>query len=144
MSDPSEDGSSSSSESDASTLTIPVRQPNHDESQDDPDTDEEDIDRPPLQRDSPSPQPSVDNPPFILLNGPEGERALNEKFREFWMASIAEGFRDDLEEIRKEPNLGPSRLALLIQSLASGADVFSSSSAGGRVNEVEVVSDQLP
>ena len=43
----------------------------------------------------------------------------------------------------QEPNLGPSRLALLIESLASGADVFSSSSADGSVNEMEVVLDQL-
>ena len=44
----------------------------------------------------------------------------------------------------QEPNLGPSRLALLIESLASGADVFSSNSVGGCVNEMEVVLDQLP
>lgn len=56
---------------------------------------------PPLQRDSPSPQPAVDIPPFIPPNTPESEQALKEKFRKFWMASIAEGFKDDLEEIRK-------------------------------------------
>ncbi|KAF8446322.1 hypothetical protein L210DRAFT_3529629, partial [Boletus edulis BED1] len=60
------------------------------------------------------------------------------------MASIAKGFKDDLEEIRKEPNLGPSRLALLIESFASGADVFSSNSAGSSLNEMETVLDQLP
>ncbi|KAN0088222.1 hypothetical protein V8E55_005279, partial [Tylopilus felleus] len=98
---------------------------------------------PPAQRDSPSPQPNVDIPPFMLPNAPESEKALKERFRKFWMASIAEGFKDDLEEIRKEPNLGPSRLALLIESLASGADVFSSNSVGGCVNEMEVVLDQL-
>lgn len=82
---------------------------------------------------------------------------MKDKFRKFWMASIADGFRDDLEEIRKvcfpcrpimifltlvqcqEPNLGPSRLSLLIDSLASGADVFSSSrSEKSTINEVEV------
>ena len=56
---------------------------------------------PPLHRDSPSPQPNVDIPPFIPPNAPESERALKENFRKFWMASIAEGFKDDLEEIRK-------------------------------------------
>lgn len=83
-----------------------------DESQDDSDSDEEDVDipvpssrpahpEPPLQRDSPSPQHNVDIPPFIPNNAPESEQALKEKFRKFWMASIAEGFKDDLEEIRK-------------------------------------------
>jgi len=62
------------------------------------------------------------------------------KFRQFWMSSVADGFRDDLEEIRKEPYLGSSRLALLIDSIASGADVFSSSSSNDLgVNEMEVI-----
>jgi len=52
------------------------------------------------------------------------------------MASVADGFRDDLEEIRKEPNLGTARLSLLIDSLASGAEVFTSASG---VDEMEVV-----
>lgn len=83
-----------------------------DESQDDSDPGVEGVDMslpssrpgrpgPPLQRDSPSPQPTVEIPPFILPNAPESEQALKEKFRKFWMASIAEGFKDDLEEIRK-------------------------------------------
>jgi hypothetical protein len=29
------------------------------------------------------------------------EQLMKERFRKFWMASIADGFRDDLEEIRK-------------------------------------------
>jgi len=172
VSDSSSSEEDSSSSSDASkTVTSPVRQPkpsenadaddedkessSSDASEDDSDTDDENVaiskpssrpgpHEPPLQRDSPSPQPGVAIPPFIPPNAPEGEQVLKDKFRKFWMASIAEGFKDDLEEIRKEPNLGPSRLALLIESLASGADVFSSSSAGGCVNEMEVVLDQLP
>ncbi|KAF8550266.1 hypothetical protein OG21DRAFT_1514220 [Imleria badia] len=164
------DSSSSEDSSDTSTpektVTIPVRQPKTSENADtdessssessdeseESDPGEEDVDisvpsrhpAPLLQRDSPSPQPKVDIPPLVTPNAPESEKALKEKFRKFWMASIAEGFKDDLEEIRKEPNLGPSRLALLIESLASGADVFSSSSAAGCVNEMEVVLDQLP
>lgn len=64
------------------------------------------------------------------------------------MASIADGFRDDLEELHKEPNLTQSRLGLLIDSLASGADVFMtggpSSDSVNRglesgVNEMEIV-----
>ncbi|EIW81910.1 hypothetical protein CONPUDRAFT_89449 [Coniophora puteana RWD-64-598 SS2] len=90
---------------------------------------------------SPSPPPTKrDIPPFLPPTSAPGaaekEQALRDNFRRFWMASIAEGFKDDLEEIRKEPNLGPSRLALLIDSLASGADVFG---AEGDVNEMEVV-----
>jgi len=75
-------------------------------------------------------------------NDAQNEQILKDRFRKFWMASVADGFKDDLEEIRKEPNLGTSRLALLIDSLASGADVFSSSSQPGdpqAVNEMEVV-----
>ncbi|KAI6099134.1 hypothetical protein F5141DRAFT_1144913 [Pisolithus sp. B1] len=96
-------------------------------------------------RDSPSPPPPsvVATPPFINPGSPEDELALKEKFRKFWMASLAEGFKDDLEVIRKEPNLGQSRLALLIESLAAGAEVFSSTSTDGNVNEMEVVVDEL-
>ena len=120
---------SSSSSSDASTpkktVTIPVRHPkpsenvdadkddvssSSDESQDYSDEEHIDIPMPsskpghselPLQRGSPSPQPNVDIPPFIPPDAPESEQALKDKFRKFWMASIAEGFKDDLEEIRK-------------------------------------------
>ena len=73
------------------------------------------------------------------------------------MSAIVDGFKDDLEEIRKvcvamicfselsqvqfsfqEPNLGPSRLALLIDSLAAGAEVFSSND-DTTINEMDVV-----
>ncbi|KAI6040674.1 hypothetical protein EDC04DRAFT_2893858 [Pisolithus marmoratus] len=108
----------------------------------------------PSARNSPSPPPPsvVTIPPFINPGSPEDELALKEKFRKFWMASLAEGFKDDLEVIRKargrqlspaEPNLGQSRLALLVESLAAGAEVFSSTSTDGNVNEMEVVVDEL-
>ena len=29
------------------------------------------------------------------------EQEVKAKFRQFWMSSVADGFRDDLEEIRK-------------------------------------------
>ena len=90
------------------------------------------------------------------------EKELQNRFRQFWMSSVADGFKEDLEEIRKvsryfrllhtmlltchiffffkEPNLGTSRLALLIDSLAAGADVFSSSSVeNDTLNEMEVI-----
>jgi ribosome assembly protein 3 len=84
------------------------------------------------------------------------------------MASIADGFRNDLEELHKvrnlvlpavarklmlsgqEPNLTESRLSLLIDSLASGADVFMARPSGSAnrglesvsgANEMEIVLD---
>jgi len=73
----------------------------------------------------------------------QNEQLLKDRFRKFWMASVADGFKDDLEQIRKEPGLTSSRLAMLIDSLASGAEVFTSSAPAGRndVNEMEVVID---
>ncbi|KAG9092381.1 hypothetical protein FS749_015787 [Ceratobasidium sp. UAMH 11750] len=100
---------------------------------------------------SPSP-PSPAIPPFLPAPGTEGaqkrEEELRARFRKFWMASIADGFRDDLEELHKEPNLSESRLGLLIDSLASGADVFIAGPSGGAnrgfesasgENEMEIV-----
>ncbi|KAF8056597.1 hypothetical protein FPV67DRAFT_643353 [Lyophyllum atratum] len=92
---------------------------------------------------SPSPPPA-EIPPFINETDPKDknfqEEMMKAKFRKFWMASAADGFRDDLEEIRKEPNLGTSRLSLLIDSLASGADVFASGKSGD-INEMEIILD---
>ncbi|KAF8638115.1 hypothetical protein AX17_002435 [Amanita inopinata Kibby_2008] len=98
---------------------------------------------------SPSPSPPPPTlPTFLPENGSKddnvkNQQVLREKFRKFWMASAAEGFRDDLEQIRKEPNLNTSKLALLIDSLASGADVFTSSEKDGEngVNEINVILD---
>ncbi|KAF8511063.1 hypothetical protein BU17DRAFT_69777 [Hysterangium stoloniferum] len=80
-------------------------------------------------------------PPSTANVPSENEKALKEKFRTFWMSSVADAFKDDLEEIRKESNMTTSRLSLLIDSLASGADVFSSTMPSGEtaVNEMEVV-----
>ncbi|KAH9000559.1 hypothetical protein EDB86DRAFT_2904606 [Lactarius hatsudake] len=92
---------------------------------------------------SPSPPP-VDLPPFLPSEGSSGrteeEQALRSRFRQFWMASVADAFSDDLERIRKEPSMTKSRLALLIDSLASGGEVFSSRAGErGEMNEMEVV-----
>ncbi|KZT53359.1 hypothetical protein CALCODRAFT_440176 [Calocera cornea HHB12733] len=76
---------------------------------------------------SPSP-PSPALPPFVPQDDREQkEEQLKARFRKYWMASLADGFADDLDEIRKEPSMTKSRLEMLIDSLASGADVFSSS-----------------
>ena len=85
------------------------------------------------------------------------EQQLKDKFRQFWMSAIADGFKDNLEEIRKvwvamiylwdsnylthiyfpfqEPNLGSSRLAILIDSLVAGAEVYNDTT----INEMDVV-----
>ena len=87
------------------------------------------------------------------------------------MASVADAFADDLEQIRqvraystkqteftilnllyppsspvhlmpvlKEPNMTKSRLAILIDSLASGGEVFSSyARENGGLNEMDIV-----
>ncbi|KAI9438280.1 hypothetical protein H4582DRAFT_1954033 [Lactarius indigo] len=91
---------------------------------------------------SPSPPP-VDLPPFLPPEGSssraEEEQALRNRFRQFWMASVADAFSDDLERIRKEPSMTKSRLALLIDSLASGSEVFSSHAGeSGDMNEMEI------
>ncbi|KAG6879848.1 hypothetical protein C0992_010806, partial [Termitomyces sp. T32_za158] len=71
---------------------------------------------------SPSP-PSAAIPSFLQNANATEEELMKAKFRKFWMASVADGFKDDLEEIRKEPTLGTSRLAVLIDGLAAGGDV---------------------
>ncbi|KAF5309255.1 hypothetical protein D9619_012696 [Psilocybe cf. subviscida] len=94
---------------------------------------------------SPSPSPPPVALPSFLPSGEDAEESvvqekeLKDRFRQFWMSSVADGFRNDLEEIRKEPNLGTSRLALLIDSLASGAEVFTSTSSNTDINEMDVV-----
>ncbi|KAG2066784.1 hypothetical protein BDR04DRAFT_1233764 [Suillus decipiens] len=105
----------------------------------------------PNEKDTPRPRslspplPSAEIPSFLPPNPSADdqarEQAMKDKFRKFWMSSLAEGFKEDLEEIRKEPNLGPSKLALLIDSLAAGADIFtlSASASGTDMNEVDVV-----
>jgi len=53
---------------------------------------------------------------------------------------VADAFGDDLEQIRKEPDMTKSRLALLIDSLASGGEVFSSHvGEDGGLNEMDVI-----
>ncbi|RDB20233.1 hypothetical protein Hypma_012625 [Hypsizygus marmoreus] len=134
----SESSSDSSSESgsELETTTAPVAPPaNHVKS----------LPSKSRTRASPSPSPPPSTLPTFINPGQDEdkdaqEKVMKERFRKFWMASVADGFKDDLEQIRKEPNLGTARLSLLIDSLASGADVFASSSDGkGNINEVEVI-----
>ena len=56
---------------------------------------------------SPSP-PSAALPSFLPLENAEDdvgskEKELQNRFRQFWMSSVADGFKEDLEEIRKVP-----------------------------------------
>jgi len=79
---------------------------------------------------SPSPPPPKRAVPSFLpedANSAEEQAAqhqLKEKFRKFWMERMAAGFKGDLEQIRKEPNMDLNRISLLIDSLASGADAI--------------------
>jgi ribosome assembly protein 3 len=55
---------------------------------------------------SPSPSPPPTNaPPFLPPEGSsnraQDEQALRNRFRQFWMASVADAFADDLEQIRQ-------------------------------------------
>ncbi|KAF8518907.1 hypothetical protein JB92DRAFT_2901160 [Gautieria morchelliformis] len=138
------DTSSSSSSASSTSLTSSVRiaEPTKKSAASGP------SDPPPRRQPSRSPFPPDTTLPALLPADPATdagkgkEQALKAKFREFWMASIADGFKDDLEQIRKEPNMTTSRLGLLIDALASGADVFSSVAqpvSGNEVNEMEVV-----
>ncbi|THU79989.1 hypothetical protein K435DRAFT_785004 [Dendrothele bispora CBS 962.96] len=102
--------------------------------------------RVPVAREPSPPPPSAAIPSFIPENGAgsTNEQEMKDKFRKFWMSAVADGFKDDLEEIRKEPDLTTTKLSLLIDSLASGAEVFSSSGTSGdssaqRINEMEMV-----
>jgi hypothetical protein len=60
-----------------------------------------------LRQHSPSPSPPATLPSFLpssetANNDAESkEKELQDRFRQFWMTSVADGFKDDLEEIRK-------------------------------------------
>jgi len=94
-----------------------------------------------------SPSPSPPPVPSFLPTEPDGsvdtgsEKQLKDRFRKFWMQSVADAFQDDLAQIHKEPGMNKSRLAMLVDSLASGADVFASNSSPETcgVNEMDVV-----
>ncbi|KZT67057.1 hypothetical protein DAEQUDRAFT_729659 [Daedalea quercina L-15889] len=98
---------------------------------------------PPIRR-SPTPEPRrAPVPPFP--GDAQEEELMRQRFRKFWMASVTDAFSDDLGELRKEPNLTTPRLALLIDSLAAGADVFGSSHSTDEagINERDVIMGSL-
>lgn len=94
-----------------------------------------------------SPSPTPPPVPSFLPTKPDGstdtesEQALKDRFRTFWMQSVAGAFQDDLMQIHKEPGMNKSRLAMLVDSLASGADAFTSSSVSETrdVDEMDVL-----
>ncbi|TFK28595.1 hypothetical protein FA15DRAFT_753294 [Coprinopsis marcescibilis] len=92
----------------------------------------------PRQQSPSPPPPPTEIPSFLNSENEKEQELMKERFRKFWLASVADGFKDDLEEIQKEPNLGQSRLALLIDSLATGADVFTQKNENG-VSEMDIV-----
>ncbi|KAG9011851.1 hypothetical protein FRB90_007013 [Tulasnella sp. 427] len=107
----------------------------------------EDAETPVASR-TPSPEPTA-FPSFLPAKSAaaeaqereEKEKQMKERFRQFWMATVADEFKTDLEEIRKEPGLTQSRLAMLIEGLASSANTFQS--RDGDVNEMELVVDAI-
>ncbi|KAF5375632.1 hypothetical protein D9757_008509 [Collybiopsis confluens] len=81
----------------------------------------------------------------------DSESALQEKFRQFWMSSIVDGFKDDLDVIRKarfffsfDPTFTPSKLSVLIDSLAAGAEIYSSQPLSGRreASDMDIILEQ--
>jgi hypothetical protein len=72
------------------------------------------------RRPSPSPSPSpppTDPRPFLPPEGSssraQDEQALRSRFRQFWMASVADAFADDLEQIRQVRPQQTSEFAFL-------------------------------
>ncbi|GMK54419.1 hypothetical protein CspeluHIS016_0110050 [Cutaneotrichosporon spelunceum] len=95
------------------------------------------VERPRQPTLSPSPPPR-DIPSFLAAEGGEDDRRA--RFRRVYMEKIVEGFGGDLESMREsDPTLGPSRLQLLINSLAAGVDVFAEPSGDKGVDEVGVI-----
>jgi len=47
----------------------------------------------------------------------ERETALRERFRKFWMGSVADAFKDDLEQLRKVRDTSSSTLNRLANAL---------------------------
>ncbi len=117
---------------------------------------------------SPSPPPAAIPTIFdssIQNTKPEDEGRedrVQEKFKKFWMAAVVDAFQNDLEHLRtvgrlltlallfsplpqQKGDMTTDMLSLLIQSLASGADVYThtQSSAPGqsRFDEMELVID---
>ncbi len=73
----------------------------------------------------PSPPPANAPPPFLPSEGSssraQDEQALRNRFRQFWMASVADGFADDLDQIRQVRRLSQTQilLSLLFSSCRS-------------------------
>ncbi|KAF9069215.1 hypothetical protein BDP27DRAFT_1447810 [Rhodocollybia butyracea] len=94
---------------------------------------------------SPGPiPPSATRIPSFLpgkeaVDAKEADQALREKFTKFWMNNIVEGFKDELETIRKDPAFTTSKLSMLVDSLASGAEVFTSSHTRNEVNDMDII-----
>ncbi|KAK1231624.1 hypothetical protein PQX77_005247 [Marasmius sp. AFHP31] len=63
------------------------------------------------------PPPSTTIPSFLApqdgQTSEQREQEMRDKFRKFWMGAVADGFKDDLEEIRKARALHHASLSLL-------------------------------
>ncbi|KAM6492300.1 hypothetical protein JOM56_012024 [Amanita muscaria] len=90
-------------------------------------------------RASPSPSPPLATLPSFISTEDDGDSQRNKEMQEkFRMASVADGFREGLEVIQKEPNMKTTKFAMLIDSSASGAYVFTSPGSKNGVNEIGV------
>jgi len=80
--------------------------------------------RPNRMSNSPSPSPRQ-LPAFFAPRTTEEEDERRIRFRRLYMDKLVEGFSGDLETLRaSDPSLSGQRLQRLIDSLASGIDVF--------------------
>ncbi|CAG8786030.1 13013_t:CDS:2, partial [Racocetra persica] len=62
-----------------------------------------------------------DPEPIPLLSRPNAAS----QFRNYYMSQITKAFGEDLDRMRKDQNLDPNRLEILIDSLESGISIFS-------------------
>ncbi|KAH7098886.1 hypothetical protein BKA62DRAFT_711673 [Auriculariales sp. MPI-PUGE-AT-0066] len=130
---------------------VPVEESSSESSSDDTSSDEEMLDERPeaTTKSGPSRSPSPirgDLPPFLptdhRISEEERQRhdvELRERFKKFWMGSVAEAFKDDLVTLQKEPTLTAAKLAVLIDSLGAGAEIFSTKRNPSDIDEMELV-----
>ncbi|KAG8807122.1 hypothetical protein FRC17_004641 [Serendipita sp. 399] len=67
---------------------------------------------------------------------------FRERFRKFWMASMAKSFGDELAELQKEPNMTKPKLSMLIDALAAGTNIYLPTTNDGsttRIDEAEIL-----
>ncbi|CAG7848539.1 SubName: Full=Uncharacterized protein {ECO:0000313/EMBL:CCA66552.1} [Serendipita indica DSM 11827] len=73
----------------------------------------------------------------------ERDTQFRERFRGFWMKSMAEGFGEELSQLQKEPDMTKPKLAMLIDALAGGTGIYlpenGAEGTSSGVSEVEML-----